>query len=81
MTMNENKGRVVSVYCAHADAIVPLDRGFCRACSRQVEEDDGVHRQPTPEILKQLGYATTGALPQTEAQGEEESEGKRQKEE
>ncbi|HYH84270.1 MAG TPA: hypothetical protein VEX60_02240, partial [Pyrinomonadaceae bacterium] len=60
-----------TVYCAHADAIVPLDEGFCRACSAQVAEDDGVHRRPTPEMMQELGYATTANIPDTEAQGEE----------
>jgi glycogen operon protein len=59
-----------TVYCAHADAIVPLDEGFCRACSEQVAEDDGIHRRPTPEMLQQLGYATIEA-PDTEARGEQ----------
>ncbi|MBC7931170.1 MAG: hypothetical protein H7Z38_11465, partial [Rubrivivax sp.] len=59
-----------TVYCAHADAIVPLAEGFCRACSEQVTEDDGIHRRPTPEMLQQLGYATIEA-PDTEAQSEQ----------
>jgi hypothetical protein len=60
-----------TVYCARADAIVPLDEGFCRACSEQVADDDGIHRRPTPEMMKELGYATTASLPDTEAEGEE----------
>ena len=60
-----------SVYCEHAGMIVPLDEGFCRACSRQVAEGDGIHRRPTPEILKQLGYATTAEVPEAEAQDAE----------
>jgi len=59
-----------SVYCARAETIVPLDEGFCRACSRQVAQDDGIHHEPTPEVLKRMGYVTT-TLPETEAQGEE----------
>ena len=51
--------------------IVPLDEGFCRACSRQAVEGDGVHRRPTPEMLKQLGYATTAEVPEAETQGGE----------
>jgi isoamylase len=57
-----------TIYCERAGAIVPLDEGFCRACSRQVSEGDGIHRPPTPDMLKQLGYATTD-VPKTEAQG------------
>jgi isoamylase len=60
---------VESVYCANADTIVPLDAGFCRACSRQVSEGDGVHRPVTPDLLKPLDHATT-EVPETEAQGE-----------
>jgi isoamylase len=60
---------VESVYCANAGTIVPLDDGFCRACSRQVSEGDGIHRPVTPDLLKPLDYATT-ELPETEAQGE-----------
>jgi hypothetical protein len=60
---------VESVYCANAGTIVPLDQGFCRACSRQVSEGDGIHRPVTPELLKPLDYATT-EVPETEAQGE-----------
>ncbi|HEV7892268.1 MAG TPA: glycogen debranching protein GlgX [Pyrinomonadaceae bacterium] len=59
-----------SVYCEHAGTIVPLDEGFCRACSRQVYEHDGVHHPVTPELMKQLGYATT-ELPEAEAPPEE----------
>ena len=59
-----------SVYCEHADAIVPLDEGFCRACSRQVYEADGTHHTLTPELMKQLGYATT-EIPEAEAPSEE----------
>ena len=59
-----------SVYCARADAIVPLDEGFCRACSEQVSDDDGIHRYPTPEMMKGLGYVTTADVPDTEAQDE-----------
>jgi len=62
-----------TIYCEHAGAIVPLDEGFCRACSRQVSEGDGIHRPPTPEMLKQLGYATTD-VPEGEAQGEDQGE-------
>jgi len=60
-----------SVYCENAKMIVPLDEGFCRACSRQVEEGDGIHYPPTPEMLKQLAYFTTAEVPDTEAQGQE----------
>ena len=62
-----------SVYCEHAGMIVPLDEGFCRACSRQVAEGDGIHRRPTPEMLKQLGYATTAEVPEAEAQDEDDA--------
>jgi len=58
-----------SVYCEHADAIVPLDEGFCRACSRQVYEGDGTHHALTPELMKRLGYATT-EVPDAEAHEE-----------
>ncbi|HEX8722062.1 MAG TPA: glycogen debranching protein GlgX [Pyrinomonadaceae bacterium] len=58
---------VESVYCSNAGTIVPLDEGFCRACSRQVTEGDGVHRPVTPDVLKDLDYATT-EVPDTEAQ-------------
>ena len=73
-----------SVYCEHAGMIVPLDEGFCRACSRQVAEGDGIHRRPTPEMLKQLGYATTAEVLEAEAQEgehatEDETEDGRQK--
>src|SRR2546423_15079 len=60
-----------SVYCEHAGMIVPLDEGFCRACSRQAVEGDGIHRRPTPEMLKQLGYATTADVPEAEKRGAE----------
>jgi isoamylase len=67
-----------SVYCEHAGMIVPLDEGFCRACSRQVVEGDGIHRTPTPELLKQLSYATTAEVPESQggdsAQDEPENE-------
>jgi glycogen operon protein len=61
---------VESVYCANAGAIVPLDEGFCRACSRQVSEGDGIHRPVTPDMLKRLDYATTEA-PDADAPSEE----------
>ncbi len=60
---------VESVYCANAGTIVPLDEGFCRACSTQVSEGDGVHRPVTPELLGAIDYATT-EVPRTPAQGE-----------
>ncbi len=59
-----------TVYCENAKMIVPLDEGFCRACSRHVEEGDQIHSRPTPEMLKQLPYFTTAELPEPEAQGE-----------
>jgi glycogen operon protein len=62
-----------TIYCERAGAIVPLDGGFCRACSQQVSEGDGIHRPPNPEMLKQLGYATTG-VPETESPGEDQGE-------
>ncbi len=58
-----------SVYCARSDQLVALDADFCLACSQQVAEGDGAHYEPTPELLKRLGYATT-EVPETEAQGE-----------
>ncbi|HEX8118219.1 MAG TPA: hypothetical protein VF521_13170, partial [Pyrinomonadaceae bacterium] len=61
---------VESVYCANAGTIVPLDDGFCRACSRQVSEGDGVHRPVTPDLLKPLDYDTT-ARPETDAPDED----------
>jgi glycogen operon protein len=69
-----------SVYCERAGAIVPLDEGFCRACSQQVSEGDGIHRPPTPEMLKQLGYATTD-VPEGEDQGEMPATGEQHEEE
>jgi hypothetical protein len=70
-----------TIYCERAGAIVPLDEGFCRACSQQVSEGDGIHRPPTPELLKRLGYATT-EVPETEAQGETQAvEGETREEE
>ncbi|HYY99045.1 MAG TPA: hypothetical protein VE642_10665, partial [Pyrinomonadaceae bacterium] len=60
-----------TVYCEHAGAIVPLDEGFCRACSRQAHEGDGVHHPVTPELMKRLGYATTTEVPDTDAPSEE----------
>jgi glycogen operon protein len=65
----EEESPVESVYCENAGTIVPLDEGFCRACSRQVSAGDGVHRPVTPDMLGQLSYATTD-VPETEAQGE-----------
>ena len=65
----EEAKTVESVYCETAGTIVPLDEGFCRACSQQVSEGDGVHRPVTPDMLKQLDYATT-EVPATDAQGE-----------
>ena len=64
----DEESPVESVYCENAGTIVPLDAGFCRACSRQVAEGDGIHRPVTPEVLKG-DYATT-EIPETEAQGE-----------
>jgi isoamylase len=58
-----------SVYCEHAGSIVPLDEGFCRACSRQVTEGDRIHHALTPELMKQLGYTTTD-VPDTDAPSE-----------
>jgi hypothetical protein len=60
---------VESVYCENAGTIVPLDAGFCRACSRQVSEGDGVHSPVTPEVLRRGDYVTT-EIPETAAQGE-----------
>jgi hypothetical protein len=65
----EEEPPVESVYCENAGGIVALDEGFCRACSRQVSEGDGVHRPVTPDVLGHLSYATT-EVPATEAQGE-----------
>jgi glycogen operon protein len=58
-----------SVYCARAGAIVALDAGFCRACSRQVIEGDGIHHPPTPEVLMRMGYTTT-PIPESGARDE-----------
>ncbi|HWW76000.1 MAG TPA: hypothetical protein VNZ44_11410, partial [Pyrinomonadaceae bacterium] len=60
-TLDTEATKVESVYCANAGTIVPLDEGFCRACSTQVSEGDGVHRPVTPDVLKRLDYDTTGA--------------------
>ncbi|HEX8686772.1 MAG TPA: glycogen debranching protein GlgX, partial [Pyrinomonadaceae bacterium] len=65
----EEASPVESVYCDNAGTIVPLDEGFCRACSRQVSEGDGVHRPVTPDLFKQLDLATT-EVPDTAAQDE-----------
>ena len=69
----DEQSPVESVYCENAGTIVPLDQGFCRACSRQVTEGDGVHRPVTPDLLGQLSYATT-EVPEAEPQGEEAAE-------
>jgi glycogen operon protein len=70
-TPYEEESPVESVFCENAGTIVPLDDGFCRACSRQVTEGDGVHRPVTPELLGQLSYATT-EVPEAEPRGEAE---------
>ena len=68
---------VESVYCANAGGIVALDAGFCRACSRQVTEGDGVHRPVTPELLGHLSYATT-EVPDPEPRPEPADETRRE---
>jgi hypothetical protein len=50
---------VHSVYCEESDQIVALDGRFCRACRRQLDEDDRRHREVTPEVLRRAGYVTT----------------------
>jgi hypothetical protein len=69
--MNSTDGETVtSLYCDRAGTIIPLDDGFCRACSAQADEHDGTHHRPTPELLKREGYFST-PVPDTEAQGNE----------
>ncbi len=57
--MTADEGTVTSLYCERAGLIVPLDGDFCRACSKQAREGDGVHRRVTPDLLKQEGYVST----------------------
>jgi hypothetical protein len=56
---DEKGGTVTTLYCGTADALVPLDGDFCRACSGPAADGDGVHSEPTPELLKRLGYVST----------------------
>jgi hypothetical protein len=48
-----------SVYCEESDQIVALDGRYCRACGRQLDEEDRRHREVTPEVLRRAGYVTT----------------------
>ena len=50
---------VHSVFCEEADQIVALEGRFCRACSRQLDEDDRRHSEVTPQVLRHAGYVTT----------------------
>ena len=70
MTGSPDEGAIISLYCDRAGTIIPLDEGFCRACSAQATEHDGTHHRPTPELLKRVGYVSTD-VPHTEAQGED----------
>lgn len=54
-----SEGQVHTVYCEATGQIVPLDDRFCRACSTQLDELDGAHREVTPEVLKGAGHVTT----------------------
>ena len=58
---------VHSVYCEESEQIVALDGRFCRACGRQIDEEDRRHSEVTPEVLRHTGYVTTP--PQEPAQG------------
>jgi hypothetical protein len=50
---------VHSVYCEESDQIIALDGRFCRACNRQLDEEDRRHSEVTPEVLRREGYVTT----------------------
>jgi hypothetical protein len=50
---------VHSVYCEKSEQIVALDGRFCRACSRQLDEEDRRHSEVTPQVLRHTGYVTT----------------------
>jgi hypothetical protein len=50
---------VHSVYCEKSEQIVALDGRFCRACGRQLDEEDRRHSEVTPQVLRRTGYATT----------------------
>jgi hypothetical protein len=49
---------VHSVYCEKSEQIIALDGRFCRACSRQLDEEDRQHSEVTPQVLRHTGYAT-----------------------
>ncbi len=70
MTSSQDGGAITSLYCDRAGTIIPLDEGFCRACSAQATEHDGTHHRPTPDILRREGYVSTD-VPHTEAQGDD----------
>jgi hypothetical protein len=50
---------VHSVYCEESNQVIALDGRFCRACSRQLDEDDRSHTEVTPEVLRRMGHVTT----------------------
>jgi hypothetical protein len=50
---------VHSVYCEESDQLVALDGRFCRACRRQLDEEDRRHSEVTPQVLRHNGYVTT----------------------
>jgi hypothetical protein len=50
---------VHSVYCEESGQIVALDGRFCRACGRQLDEEDRRHREVTPQVLRHAGYVST----------------------
>jgi hypothetical protein len=54
---------VHSVYCEESNQIIALDGRFCRACRRQLDEEDRRHREVTPEVLRRAGYVTTPPEP------------------
>ena len=70
MAGSTDEGAITSLYCDRAGTIIPLDGGFCRACSAQATEHDGTHHRPTPELLKREGYVST-PIPHTDAQGKD----------
>ena len=50
---------VHSVYCEEAGQIIALEGRFCRACNRQLDEEDRRHSEVTPEVLRRTGHVTT----------------------
>lgn len=69
MASSPDETAITSLYCDRAGTIIPLDKGFCRACSARATERDGTHHAPTPELLRRVGYLST-PVPDTDAQGD-----------